>query len=410
MKIWIINHYAVPTKYYPLARPANFAKYLIRMGHSVTIFAASTVHNSDINLIQDHNLFKVEEIDGIQYVYIKDRDYQGNGINRIINMFLFPLRLPKVCKNFEKPDAIIAVSATPMTCMAGLKLAEKFECKGIAEVADLWPESFVSYGLIKKKNPLLKIMYEYEKRMYMKADDIIFTMEGAYDYIRERRWENKIGKEKLHYINNGVDLEAFNANKEKYKIDDDDLKNPEIFKVIYTGSIRMVNNLGLLLDVAKIVNNKKIRFLIWGDGDELEFLKERLIKENIENVVFKGKVEKKYIPYIVSLADVNIIHNTPSPIFRFGISANKIFDYLAAGKPILADFPCRYNPIIKYSAGIEVENPTSENIADVIDKFSFMNTEEYERYCRNALKASKNFDFKVLTEKVIDIFKNMNSK
>ena len=67
MNIWIINHYAVPTKYYPLARPANFAKYLIRMGHHVTIFAASTVHNSDINLINNHSLFKTEKIDDIQY-------------------------------------------------------------------------------------------------------------------------------------------------------------------------------------------------------------------------------------------------------------------------------------------------------------------------------------------------------
>ena len=406
MNIWLINHYAVPTKYYSLARPANFAKYLIRMGHHVTIFAASTVHNSDINLIDDNSLFKTEEIDDIKYVYIKDNDYKGNGINRIVNMFLFPFRLPKVCKHFEKPDAIIAVSATPMACMCGLKLAKKFGCKGIAEVADLWPESFVSYGLIKKKNPLLKIMYEYEKSMYMKADDIIFTMEGAYDYLCERQWEDKIDKEKIHYINNGIDLETFNDNKKKYTIDDIDLKNTDIFKVVYTGSIRLVNNLGLLLDFAKKVKNKRIKFLIWGDGDELQFLKERLIKENIKNVVFKGKVEKKYIPYIVSQADLNIVHNTPSDILRFGISANKIFDYLAAGKPILADFPCNYNPIVEYSAGIAVENPTSDNIAKAIEKFSFMENREYQQYGLNALRAAKNFDFKVLTRKLIDILNN----
>ena len=58
MNIWLINHYAVPPKYYPLARPTNFAKHLMRMGHQVTIFAASTLHNSDLNLIRDHKPYR----------------------------------------------------------------------------------------------------------------------------------------------------------------------------------------------------------------------------------------------------------------------------------------------------------------------------------------------------------------
>jgi len=77
MNIWLINHYAVPTEYYPLARPATFAKYLMRAGHEVTIFAASTVHNSrnggkaNINLIKGDFLYKEDYVDGIHYIYIK---------------------------------------------------------------------------------------------------------------------------------------------------------------------------------------------------------------------------------------------------------------------------------------------------------------------------------------------------
>ena len=80
-------------------------------------------------------------------------------------------------------------------------------------------------------------------------------------------------------------------------------------------------------------------FLIWGDGDEREVLEQRVVDEHINNVVFKGRVEKKYIPYITSQADLNIAHNTPTELFRFGISFNKIFDYMAAGKPTLSTFP-----------------------------------------------------------------------
>ena len=92
------------------------------------------------------------------------------------------------------------------------------------------------------------------------------------------------------------------------------------------------DNVGVLLDAAKKISNLRVKFLIWGAGDELEALQKRVADEHIENVVFKGRVEKKYVPYIVSRADVNIAHNTASPLFRFGISFNKLFEYLAAGK------------------------------------------------------------------------------
>ena len=166
MNIWLINHYAVPIQYYPLARTTNFAKYLMRMGHEVTIFAASAVHNSTVNLIEDGSLFREEYVDDIHYVYVRCRSYTGNGIGRISNMFEFARRLKSVCEKFEKPDAVLASSATPMACKEGLKIAKKYGVKAVAEVTDLWPESFVSFGLVSKCNPILVPMYWYEKKMY----------------------------------------------------------------------------------------------------------------------------------------------------------------------------------------------------------------------------------------------------
>ena len=78
MRIWLINHFAVPIKYYPLARTTNFAKYLMREGHEVKIFCASSVHNSDINLIADSALYKDDLVDGIHYVYVRCRSLMGN--------------------------------------------------------------------------------------------------------------------------------------------------------------------------------------------------------------------------------------------------------------------------------------------------------------------------------------------
>lgn len=407
MDIWLINHYAVPPRYYPLARQANFAKYMQRMGHTVKIIAASTVHNSDINLITDNKKWREENVDGIDYVYIKCKPYQGSGLKRIYNMCEFAWKLPKVCKNFKKPDAIVATSMPPMSCAMGVRIAKKYGCKAVAEIADLWPESIVAYGIAGKSNPAVVLLRWLEKWIYRKADAIVFTMEKAYDYIKERNWQKQIPQSKVFYVNNGVDLELFNENLKLYQIQDMDLDKEDQFNVVYTGSIRRVNNLGLLLDAAKLVNNTKVRFLIWGDGDELTLLRKRVSDENIGNVIFKGKVEKKYIPYIVSRADLNIAHNTPSPLFRFGISFNKIFDYLAAGKPILSDFECAHNPAVEFGASEMVNEPSAEAIARSIEKFAAMDSGQLERYCDNAKLAASEYSFEALTKKLLNVIEKI---
>lgn len=321
-------------------------------------------------------------------------------------MFEYYFNVIKAAKHFDKPDVIIGSSAHPLASYAAIKLAKKYRCKSIVEIRDLWPESIVEYTSFSKNNPIIKLLYSFEKKLYERADEVIFVAEGLYDYILEKGWQDSIPKDKIHCISNGIDLEDFENNKKIFIVHDADLANQDLFKVIYTGSIRRVNNLGLLLDIAKKVTNKKVLFLIWGDGDEKEYLQQRAESECIKNLVFKGKVDKAYIPGIVSRADLNFAHNNPSSLFRFGISFNKIFDYLASGKPILCDFPSKYNPVVKHKAGIEVDNWRIEEIAKVIDEFASMETCRYLELCDNAKKAASQYNFKYLTEKLIRVIEN----
>lgn len=407
MKIWLINHYAVPPKYYPLARPSLFAKNLGKMGHEVTIIAASTVHNSDENLINNGDSVKSIIDDGTPYILINCHNYHGNGINRVLNILDFARKLPKILNKLEKPDVIVATCFDPFSCYAGIRYAKKHGIKAIAEIADLWPETLLSYSRISRHNPIIHVLRRLEKKIYMKADRIVFTMEGAYDYIIEQRWEREIPRCKVAYINNGVDLEKFDKDKELYRIEDEDLDNANTFKVVYVGSIRRVNGLGTLLDIAKRIQDQRIVFLIWGDGDEREQLTQRVEKEGIRNVIFKGRVEKQFIPYITSKADLNIAHNNASEMFRFGLSFNKIFDYLAAGKPILCDFKSSYNPVISLNAGIQVVNPSEENVAEAIQSIADRRIPNYEGMCRNARKAAEIYDFKKLTNQLIEIIEQI---
>lgn len=256
--VWIWNHYATNTFYDQGGRHFWFAKYLKEEGYNPVIFCASTLHNSQ-QFIETYDKKYVENsIDGIPYVFIKAPNYKGNGKQRIKNMIAFYKNLFPVSKDYAlsygKPDIILASSAHPLTAIAGIQIAKKFKVECICEVRDLWPESLIAYGFIKEKGILTRALQLGEKWIYKKADKIIFTMEGGKDYVIDKKWDEENGGPihmgKIFHINNGVDLEIFQQNKLQNIIKDEDLDNKETFKIVYTGSIRLVNNLLPIIQAA----------------------------------------------------------------------------------------------------------------------------------------------------------------
>ncbi|MEG0271137.1 MAG: glycosyltransferase family 4 protein, partial [Clostridia bacterium] len=304
MKIWILNHYATNQFFENGGRHYDFAKYLKRAGHDPVVFCCNAKHNTRSELCFDMNGAWQEhqaEAIGVPFVFVKGRPYIGNGKQRILNMIDYFHNVQKATLDYAKlhgaPDVLIGSSVHPLACIAAIKLSKRLHCKNIVEIRDLWPESLAAYGLVGKKNPLLKAMLACEKWIYTKADVIIFTMAGGRDYIVEKGWDTSHGGfvdlAKVHHINNGVDLEAFESNKARYVWKDSDLDDPHTFKVIYTGSIRAVNNLSLLVDAAEYLraaNDHDIKLLIFGDGDQREALVTRCLQAGLHNICFKDKV------------------------------------------------------------------------------------------------------------------------
>ena len=414
MNIWILNNYNMLPEQGGLVRHYNFAKCLAEKRHHVSVFVGSHPHNTDLQMIQDRSAWKIGQKTPFRWVYVRTLNYAGSRLKQILSMFQFFRNGKMAALAFfnqgERPDIILGSSAHPLAAVLAIRLAKRFRCKSIAEVRDLWPESIVAYGIAGPHNPAVLALRRLEKWIYKKADALVFTMEGAYDYIVEQGWDKDIPRSKVHYINNGVDLEQFDYNTEHFHVDDPDLDDPNTFKVVYTGSIRKVNNLGLLLDAAKCVNDPRVKFLIWGDGDEREALERRVRDEGLTNVVFKGRVEKKYIPSIVSRANLNFAHNSFTYLFNYGISFNKLFDYFAAGQPILCDFPCRYNSVIIYGAGMEVRDTRPQEIAAVIGQLAELPAEQRRLMGANARRAAEDYDFKRLTDKLMAVIESIPEK
>lgn len=404
MNIWIVNHYAIPPSMGGLVRHYYFSKYLQKKGHTVKIFTSSKIHNTDINMIKDKSLYREEMEDGVEYTFVRSRDYKGNGLDRIINMMDLPFKTWKTMKLFykkQRPDVIYTSSPDLFVAYFALLFGRKHKIPVVVEIRDLWPESIVEYNGMSRKNPIIQILYQLEKWIYKKADQLIFTMEGGKDYIRDKGWDKVVDLNKVNHVNNGVDLEEFEKDRCRYQLKDSDLEDENTFKVIYVGSVRRANNIENLVKVGEELKKRgqrNVKILIFGDGTDKEVLEKQCREKQLDNVTFKGKVEKKYVPYILSKSNLNILNYKQASTWKYGGSQNKQFEYLASGRPICSNVKMGYSIIRANHCGVEENITKVGQYTDIIIEYMNMDRTEYKKECENARETVRNYEYHVLTD------------
>lgn len=400
--IWIINHYADPPGPGKFTRHFNFAKKLQERGYQVKIFTASTIHTTDVNFITNTERYKEMTIDGVDFVFVRASDYHGNSGKRIKNMLDYFLRVPMVTRNFESPDIVYTSAPHSLTWLAAYRIAKKAKAKFIVETRDLWPETFIQMGTMKKNSIPAKILYKIEEFIYKKADALIFTFPGGQEYL------DSIGLDKkAHYVNNGIDLKQFEKLIQEEFVDKD-LNDLEKFNVCFTGALGFANGLDRVLYSFKELEERgysNIQLLLFGSGGEEEKLRQIVEENNIKNVIFKGRVDKAQVPSIIKKADLLLLSHIHSPgLYRFGISPNKLSEYFASGKPVISNVECGYDHMEKYNSGLTVKGDSVEALTEGILYFYNLDKEEYNKYCENSKNAAKEFDFDKLTNTLVEVF------
>lgn len=328
---------------------------------------------------------------------------------------LFPVSR-QYAKQNGIPDIIIASSVHPLTMVAGIQIARKMNIPCICEVRDLWPEAIFTFGRVKEKSLIGKILVAGEHWIYKNSDAMIFTKEGDTDYLKERGWTTDQGGDvdlrKCYYINNGVDLKLYDERIESDVIEDIDLQDSSKFNVLYVGTIRPVNNVGNILNAAAILKTKAkcedIQFVIYGDGSELQKLQKRVKDEGLSNVKLKGRIPKKNIPYVLSKSSINILNYSQTEYnWTRGNSSNKLFEYMASGKPIISTVRMGYSIIKKYNCGVELMECSPECLAETVISFHDMEESKRNLIGKNARSGAKDFDFSVLTDKIEKVIKSV---
>ena len=402
INIWIINHNAQPPSLGGLNRHYYFKKYSDNSIYNIKIITSSKIHNSTANIVDKKSIIKKETIDDVEFLFLKTNDYKSNSIKRKINFLSFAWKikkLPKLLK--EKPDLIYASSPDIFSAYYSVKLAKKLKIPCVVEVRDLWPESIIEYNNFSSKNIFIKIMYSMEKWIYKHATSIVFTTEGEKQYIVDKGWTKSISLDKCYYINNGVDFSNIEYLKTNFKMEEIFEQSNKI-RCVYIGSIRKANHIELIIDAAKLLEKyKNIEFDFFGDGTEKKLLEEKCKKLNLNNCHFYGYVDSKYIPYILSKSDINILNYIQSKTLQYGGSQNKLFSYLASGNPIISTIKMNYNLIEQGKCGITLENNSAEELANAIKYLVNLPLNERIKIGKNGLKIAEEFDYQNLTKRFL---------
>ena len=353
--IWIINEYA-GTPYHGMTfRHYYLAKEIVRLGYKVTIFTSSFSHYKLKQHLEAKNTFTKENIDGIDFVWVKMPDYKApKSLGRIRNWVLFAFKLLFIpFLKLEKPDSILVSSLPLHSIVSGKYLSNKYKAKLIFEVRDIWPLSAIELGGYSPKNPFIKHLQWLEDFAYKKADAVVTVLANAYEHMKTRGLEES----KFNYIPNGVSIDETNKIEE---LDEETIKQipKDKFIVGYAGTFGIANALDSFIEAAKISKNfENIVFVLVGDGKE----KEKLLKlsKNCSNIYILDAVKKNQIQSVLNYFDVCYLGWKKENIYNYGIAANKLFDYMFSNKPILHS--CNANiDIVKISnsgISVEAENP-----------------------------------------------------
>jgi glycosyltransferase involved in cell wall biosynthesis len=365
----------------------------------------------DLDLIEDESKYIERQYGDLNFVHIKSCQYKRTaGISRVWSEVQFHYRVVKLARLFEKPDLIVATTF-PLFTNPILNYCKKNGIKYITEILDWWPDDFVDFGLISAKNPVMKYLFWRAKKNYVDSDATVFSIEGRCEYLKDKKWDKEQGGpvdlSKMYYINNGVDLKDFDSWVNQYSINDDDLKSDKK-KIIYLGSVRLANNVGQFIKAAELLKERDdAEFLIYGNGEDREPLIKYSQDHHLENVKFKDKwIDPKYVPFVLSKSYLNILNYTKG-FGKYGISSSKMFQYMAAGRPIVCNVDIMYSAIVKHNIGVCHDMKKDQDYADAIRTILDLPDEEYLKMCERARKAVKEYDYPYLSKQMAEVIEKL---
>lgn len=374
-RIWIINQYASIPKTGVGGRHRHLARELAARGHGVTIVAASWTHLHPRDLDPATLPFK-ESFEGFTFVHLPVPRYRdAHDKARVRNWLLFSAKLLTLPKRLgEKPDVILVSSPSPFPFLAAERLARRHGARLIFEVRDIWPLSLMEIGGYGPRNPLIRAMQWIEDRAYRNSDAVISNLPHADDHMVARG----MARDKFTWVPNGFSQSE--VSEPTPLAPEIDARIPkDRFIIGYAGTLGEANALEYLVEAATQLRDcRDVSVVIVGRGRSAEAIRKRIVGRNLSNVIVLPAVPKAQVPSLLKRFDACYIGWNKVDLYRFGVAANKIFDYLSAGKPILHSYSGRHDYVADYRAGVSTPAEAPAEIAEAIMRLKRLTPAERE--------------------------------
>lgn len=403
LNIWYVAHYAGGPSVGRHSRGWSLAQNWQKSGARVTVILANRHH-----MLDGDQTAGTKTVQGVDYHFLLTPAYRNNGLMRIFNMFAFiasfRIKQRELIRLHGRPDAIIASSPHPFGFLVTHRLARSIGAKSVFEVRDLWHASIIEIMNVSPRHPLVMLIGAIERYAYAKADAVISLLPGTEDYMRARGLKG----DRWHYIPNGAVLSTLEGS-----VQSSVLGQIEAWRrlghiiVVYTGALGVPNNLDRLLEAMSELKGQgnSIRLAIVGRGDQENELQKQANDLQLGEVVqFFGQVSRDVARAVQEAADIGFIALKPSPVFQFGVSPNKVFDYMLAGIPIVAAIDADNDIVEQAGCGISIRQPGSGPIAAALHHLSSLSRDARVRMGRNGFDfLRKHHDYAVLAKTYMKI-------
>jgi len=375
-RLWIINHYAVPPTDPGGTRHFDLARRLGDLGWDVTIIASGFRHKTrEEESFTGRRWWKEERDQGVRFVWIRTPSYHANNWRRVLNMLAFSWRtvrfsLLRETRRGKSPALILGSSVHLFAVLSAWIACKWLRVPFAMEVRDLWPQTLIDLGEMSRWHPFVVALRILERFLYRRARRIVTLLPGAGSFLIRRGAR----PESLVWIPNGVDLTS--------KPSPQAIARKETFTVMYIGAHGRANCLDVVLDVAEEVARRsdRIRFALIGDGPMKHRLMAAATQRRLHNVAFRDPIPKSAVFDTLLEADATIVVLDDSPLYRYGISLNKIYDFMAAGRPIVFIGSSFNDPVAESGGGISLSCRTPERIAEAIVELAKSSAEDLNAY------------------------------
>jgi glycosyltransferase involved in cell wall biosynthesis len=404
MHVLIVNQYALPAGASGITRHGDLGRELVARGHSVTVIASRFNYLSRSSTAARGD----EVIDGVHFRWLETGNYEGNDRRRIMSMVAFLGRSLLAGTRLElKPDVVIGSSPQLLAGLSALAIARRYRVPFVFEIRDPWPSALIDLGAIRDGGWGHRILEQIERLVYRQADRIITVMAHA----DRRVAEVGVDPAKCVHIPNAADLAALPGAMPT--VLEDKLRNEEAegrLVVVYAGAHGISNALQEVIETFALVREtkrelyEKLALFLIGDGPHKAELQRRSHQLGLDHLHFHDPLSKAATLAALGRADYVLVHFASASFKQYGMSANKLFDAMAAGRPVLLASPLLDTPVDTVHCGIRYEPGSLRALADALEQAVLQLPEERRRMGeRGRAEAERMYNIKVTARQLEDL-------